>query len=120
MHGLLGVCGRNLALVRDLTRGVLNPAKIRGEVLGRGDIDFQNYRLGLLNGEGPSGVSTRIGSDQGDETSGAGAGNRSATLEPRNGDEALIRKGRREDGKCGNQYSGAKPGEPSLRCELLV
>ena len=60
MDGALGVPGRNAAIIHRTARVVLDLAKVGGKFLRRRDIDFQNYRLVLLNGKGLSSFPARI------------------------------------------------------------
>src|SRR6266849_9393864 len=113
MDGALGVPGRNAAIIHRTARVVLDLAKVGGKFLRGRDVDFENYRLMLLNGKGLSSFPARIRADQGDETRRPGCWSHRGALEVRNGDETLIRERRKQDGHCGDHYAGSKPSEPT-------
>src|SRR3984893_1001132 len=114
MDGVLGVLGRNAALIYRMPGTVLNLAKIRGEIGRRRNIDFQNYRLVLLDCEGLSALSARIRSADRKEHCEAGGGSSGRAPQAGNEDKTLIREGRREDRERGKQQDRTKPKKPPL------
>src|SRR6266852_5964117 len=84
MDGALGVPGRNAAIIHRTARVVLDLTKIGGKFLRGRDVDFENYRLVLLNGKGLSSFPARIRPDQGDEARRPGCWSHRGSLKVRN------------------------------------
>src|SRR5260370_32076020 len=89
MDGALGVPGRKAAIIHRTARVVLDLTKIGGKFLRGRDVDFENYRLVLLNSKRLSSFPARIRPHHGDKTQRPDCFSHRSSLEVLNRDETM-------------------------------